>query len=135
MTEGNPSVLCYIMIEEQKGAELMKAVIVSDNGRVGKSLILLLQAYPELEISFLKDARGSVPDDADVVIVDIDSMLANQLRPSLFNNHPVIFYSRSKEFSELVDWLHMYNADFINVYTHPDCVLHLIKKACSRRKP
>lgn len=112
----------------------MKAVIVSDNGRVGKSLILLLQAYPELEVSFLKDARGSVPDDADVVIMDIDSMLANQLRLSFFSNHPVIFYSRSREYSELVYWLHKYDADFINVYTHPDCVLHLIKKACTRRK-
>jgi hypothetical protein len=114
----------------------MKAVIVSENGRVRKSLMMLLQAYPELEVSLLKDyARCSMPDDTDVVIMDIDSMLDNRHRPSFICNHPVIFYSRSKEFSELVDWLHKYNADFINVYTHPDCVLHLIKKACTRKKP
>jgi hypothetical protein len=114
----------------------MKAVIVSENGRVRKSLMMLLQAYPEIEVSILEnDESRSMPDGADVAIVDIDTMLDNQNRPSLKGNYPLIFYSRSMEFSELVDWLHMYNADFINVYTHPDCVLHLIKKACTRRKP
>ncbi|MDT0163339.1 MULTISPECIES: hypothetical protein [Bacillus] len=113
----------------------MKAVIVSGNKRVRKSLMMLLQAYPELEVFFLEDYEPfSIPDDTDVVIMDIDSLLDVQQLPYLISSHSLIFYSRSKEFSELVDWLHVYNADFINVYTPPDCVLHLIKKACSRRK-
>ncbi|MGD6844457.1 hypothetical protein ACQCVH_18345 [Bacillus infantis] len=113
----------------------MKAVIVSGNRQVRKSLMMLLLAYPELEVYLLDDYEPfSMPDDTDVVIMDIDSLLDTQQFPYFIGSHSLIFYSRSREFSELVDWLHMYNADFINVYTHPDCVLHLIKKACSRRK-
>ncbi|MCA1038355.1 hypothetical protein LCM00_02430 [Bacillus infantis] len=114
----------------------MKAVIVTGNKPVRKSLMMLLQAYPELEVFFLDDNEPfSIPDDTDVVIMDIDSLLDIQQLTYFIGSHSLIFYSRSKEFSELVDWLHIYNADFFNVYTPPDCVLHLIKKACSRRKP
>jgi DNA-binding NtrC family response regulator len=113
----------------------MKVAVVAHDDRVRKSLLALLRAFPEVEISFLKElADSSIPNETDAVIIDIESVLANQGWPIFVKKHPVILYSHSKEFAELVDWLHMYKADFFNVYTHPDCVLHLIKKACRMKE-
>jgi hypothetical protein len=116
-----------------RGAKLMKVAIVSVDNRIRRSLLMLLQSYPELGVSCWNEYAGdSIPDETAVVIMDIDSVLAIQDWPSLIGKHPVIFYSQSKEYAELVDWLYMYKADFFNVYTHPDCVLHLIEKAWCR---
>ena len=104
---------------------MINVAIISSNAHIQKSLRLLIKTDPDLTII---QSVEKISCKKVVMLVDLEIMNLEDLLSRYSEHVPIILYSHSKEFLDMSYILNKYKVKFFNVYTKPECILHLIKE-------
>lgn len=104
---------------------MINVAILSGNQHIQKSLSLLVKTDPDLNMIKHQeiDVNMKVVLLVDTEMDDLEVCLRS------FSGHvPIVLYSHSKDFLDMSYLLNKYKVNFFNVYTKPECILHIIKE-------